>query len=43
MATYTYTQLQGTGSIGEDLSGLKTFVFTNPRSGSAYFCNANKS
>jgi hypothetical protein len=37
MATYTYTQLQGTGSIGEDLSGLKTFVFTNPRSGSAYF------
>ena len=37
MATYTYTQLQGTGSIGEDLSGLKTFVFTNPRSGSTYF------
>jgi hypothetical protein len=36
MATYTYTQLYGTGSAGEDLSGLKTFVFTNP-SGSSYF------
>ena len=36
MATYTATQLYGTGSIGEDLSGLKTFAFTNPSS-SAYF------
>ena len=36
MATYTYTQLYGTGSVGENLSGLKTFVFTNP-SGSSYF------
>lgn len=36
MATYTYLQLQGTGSIGENLSGLKTFTFTNP-SGSSYF------
>jgi hypothetical protein len=35
MATYTYTQLYGTGSIGENLSGLKTFTFTNP-SGSSY-------
>jgi hypothetical protein len=36
MATYTSAQLFGTGSIGEDLSGLKTFAFTNPSS-SAYF------
>jgi hypothetical protein len=38
MATYTATQLYGTGSIGETLaaSGLKTFTFTNP-SGSSYF------
>jgi len=36
MASYTYTQLYGTGSIGENLSGLKTFTFTNPSS-SAYF------
>ena len=36
MATYTSAQLAGTGSIGENLSGLKTFAFTNP-SGSSYF------
>ena len=36
MATYTATQLDWTGSIGENLSGLKTFTFTNP-SGSSYF------
>jgi hypothetical protein len=36
MATYTYIQLYGTGSIGENLSGVKTFTFTNPSS-SAYF------
>ena len=36
MATYTAAQLAGTGSIGENLSGLKTFAFTNP-SGSSYF------
>jgi hypothetical protein len=35
MATYTPTQLNN-GSIGEDLSGLKTFTFTNP-SASSYF------
>jgi hypothetical protein len=35
MASYTYTQLYGTGSIGENLSGTKTFTFTNP-SGSSY-------
>ena len=36
MATYTAAQLNGTGSIGENLSSLKTFTFTNP-SGSSYF------
>ena len=36
MATYTAAQLYGTGSIGEDLSGLKTFTFTNPGD-SSYF------
>jgi len=36
MATYTAAQLYGSGTLGEDLSGTKTFTFTNP-SGSAYF------
>lgn len=36
MASYTYLQLNGSGSLGENLSGLKTFTFTNPSS-SAYF------
>lgn len=36
MATYTYTQLYGAGSLGENLTGQKTFTFTNP-SGSSYF------
>jgi hypothetical protein len=36
MATYTPSQLKNSGSLGEDLSGLKTFAFTNP-SGSSYF------
>lgn len=36
MATYTPSQLNGTGSIGENLSGLKIFAFTNP-SASSYF------
>jgi hypothetical protein len=36
MASYTSGQLRGTGSIGENLSTLKTFTFTNPSS-SAYF------
>jgi hypothetical protein len=36
MATYTYQQLYGSGSIGENLVGLKLFTFTNP-SGSSYF------
>jgi hypothetical protein len=36
MASYTSEQLNGTGSIGENLSTLKTFTFTNPSS-SAYF------
>jgi hypothetical protein len=36
MATYTATQLYGQGTLGESLSGTKTFTFTNP-SESAYF------
>jgi hypothetical protein len=36
MASYTAAQISGTGSLGENLSGLKTFAFTNP-SGSSYF------
>jgi len=36
MATYTAAQLYGNGSIGEDLSGLKTFTFTNSGN-SSYF------
>jgi hypothetical protein len=36
MASYTADQLYGTGSIGEDITGPKTFTFTNP-SGSSYF------
>jgi len=36
MASYTANQLGGTGSIGENLSGLKTFTFNNSGS-SAYF------
>ena len=36
MATYTADQLYGQGILGEDLSGTKTFAFTNP-SESAYF------
>ena len=36
MAIYTPTQLYGSGSIGEDLTGNTTFQFTNP-SGSSYF------
>jgi hypothetical protein len=36
MASYTHQQLYGTGSIGENLSGLTTFIFDNP-SGSSYF------
>jgi hypothetical protein len=35
MASYTYTQLYGSGSIGENLFG-NTFQFNNP-SGSSYF------
>ena len=36
MASYTYTQLYGSGSIGENISGLKSFMFINP-SDSSYF------
>lgn len=37
MATYNAGQLSGTGSIGENLSGLKTFVFANSGSTDNYF------
>ena len=37
MATYTAGQLSGLGSIGENLSGLKTFVFANSGSTDNYF------
>ena len=30
MAIYNAPLLYGTGSVGEDLSGLKTFAFSNP-------------
>jgi hypothetical protein len=36
MASYTSLQLYGTGSIGENLSGTKLFLFNNP-SYSSYF------
>jgi hypothetical protein len=37
MATYTALQLRGSGSLGENLSGLKTFTFTNSGSTNNYF------
>ena len=37
MATYTAAQLYGSGSIGENLSGLKTFTFTNLGNTDNYF------
>jgi len=37
MATYSAEQLRGQGSPVEELSGNKTFTFTNPFSGSSYF------
>lgn len=37
MASYTHQQLYGSGSIGENLAGTKTFTFTNLASSSAYF------
>lgn len=36
MATYTAIQLYGSGTLGENLSGTKTFTFANSGS-SAYF------
>lgn len=36
MASYTAAQLYGAGATGENLSGLKTFTFTNT-GGSSYF------
>jgi len=37
MASYTADQLYGSGTYSEQLVGTKTFQFTNPSSGSAYF------
>jgi hypothetical protein len=37
MATYTAGQLAGQGTLGENLSGLKTFVFSNSGSTVNYF------
>lgn len=37
MASYTADQLYGSGAYAEPLNGTKTFQFTNPSSGSAYF------
>ena len=36
MATYTAAQMTGQGVLGENLSGTKTFTFTNPGN-SSYF------
>ena len=37
MASYTAQQLNGAGIPTEELSSQKTFILTNPSSGSAYF------
>tara|TARA_R110002020_G_scaffold221994_6_gene430275 strand:+ start:915 stop:1262 length:348 start_codon:yes stop_codon:yes gene_type:complete len=37
MASYTAQQLNGAGAPTEELTGTKTFEFTNPLSSSAYF------
>ena len=37
MASYTANQLYGSGTYAETLNGTKTFKFTNPSNGSAYF------
>ena len=37
MATYTPSQLYGSGSIGENLSGTKTFAFANSDASTGYF------
>jgi hypothetical protein len=37
MASYTANQLYGSGTYAEALNGTKTFQFTNPSNGSAYF------
>ena len=42
MASYTYTQLYGTGSAGENLSGLKTFTFNNPSASSYFVMETNR-
>ena len=37
MPTFTPDDLKGAGKEGGSLNGTKTFTFTNPSSGSAYF------
>ena len=42
MATYTYIQLYGSGSLGENLTGQKTFTFINPSASSYFVMDSNK-
>jgi hypothetical protein len=42
MASYTPQQLYGTGSIGENLSGSKLFLFTNPYNSSYFTMETNR-
>ena len=42
MATYTPSQLNGTGSVGENLSGTKTFTFQNAGNSTYFTLEANR-
>ena len=42
MATYTPSQLNGTGSVGENLSGTKTFTFYNGGYSTYFTLEANR-
>ncbi len=42
MATYTPSQLNGTGSAGENLSGTKTFTFQNAGYSTYFTLEANR-
>mgnify|MGYP003658425986 CR=1 FL=1 len=42
MASYTYQQLYGTGSAGENLSGSKLFLFENPGDSSYFTMETNR-
>lgn len=37
MATYTPSQIRGAGTLGENLSGTKTFTFQNGSTSTSYF------